>query len=257
MITDEQLLRYSRHILLDELDVAGQEAILAGRVLVIGAGGLAHPALSYLVSSGVQHITIVDDDRIELSNLSRQFWFTDSDVGQHKVSVLSKRLHQLNPQAQIQPVVARANALLLQQLIESVDLVLDCTDNYFSRSLINRVCLQLHKPLISASALVFSGQLAVYDFRHGQGPCYQCLFSGEINDQAASCAKHGVFSPLLGMMGSAQASEALQLLAGIHPDGCWLHHFDARHFQWQKLRLSANPSCTVCSKKILSTDNSR
>lgn len=253
MITEKQLLRYSRHILLNEVDIAGQEAILAGRILVIGAGGLAHPALTYLVSSGVQHIIIVDNDQIELSNLQRQFWFIDNDIGQYKATILSQRLQQLNRQAQIMPIVAKADITLLQQLSLSVDLVLDCTDNFSTRSLINRICFQQRKPLISASALIFSGQLAVYDFRNGQGPCYQCLFSGEINDQEASCAKHGVFSPLVGIMGSAQASETLQLLAGIHPDGCWIYNFDVRRFQWQNFQLSVNPFCSICNNTMLTS----
>lgn len=254
MITDEQLLRYSRHILLDEIDIAGQESILNGRILVIGAGGLAHPALTYLISSGVQQLTIIDDDQIELSNLARQFWFNTHDIGRKKVSVLSQRLQNLNPAAQIQPIVAKADLTLLQQQVPWADVVLDCTDNYASRSLINQVCFQHRKVLVSASALIFSGQLAVFDFRQGQGPCYQCLFNGKVSDQDASCAKNGVYSPLLGIMGSAQANEALQILAGIHDQQGCLHCFDARHFQWQKFQLNANPSCSVCSKTALPTE---
>lgn len=254
MITDEQLLRYSRHILLDEIDIAGQESILNGRILVIGAGGLAHPALIYLISSGVEQLTIIDDDQIELSNLARQFWFNKHDIGRNKVSVLSQRLQNLNPAAQIHPIVAKADLTLLQQQVPWADVVLDCTDNYASRSLINQVCFQHRKVLVSASALIFSGQLAVFDFRQGQGPCYQCLFNGKVSDQDASCAKNGVYSPLLGIMGSAQANEALQILAGIHDQQGYLHCFDARHFQWQKFQLNANPSCSVCSKIALSTE---
>lgn len=254
MITDEQLLRYSRHILLNELDVAGQEAIMSGRILVIGAGGLAHPALTYLISSGVRQLTVVDHDQIELSNLARQFWFNSNDIGHSKATVLSQRLQSLNPYAQIEPIVAKADSTLLQQLIPSADLVLDCTDNFFSRNLINRICYFQRKVLVSASALIFAGQLAVFDFRQGQGPCYQCLFNGKVTDQDASCAKNGVYSPLLGIIGSAQASEALQVLAGIHPQGCYLHCFDARSFQWQRFQLSANPCCSVCTNTGLSTE---
>ncbi|SCC21363.1 MULTISPECIES: HesA/MoeB/ThiF family protein [Snodgrassella] len=253
MITDEQLLRYSRHILLDKLDIAGQEAILAARALVIGAGGLAHPALTYLVSSGVGHITVVDNDSIEISNLQRQYWFSDQNIGEAKARVLCRQLQAHHPHAQLQPVVARADTSLLQQQVQHVDIVLDCTDNFASRRLINQVCFNARKPLVSASALVFAGQLAVYDFRDGHGPCYQCLFEKEMNDEGSSCAKNGVFAPLLGIMGAAQASEALQVIAGIHPSGCWLHCFDAHHFQWQRLQLAANPDCPVCGQTALST----
>ncbi|WP_370578450.1 ThiF family adenylyltransferase [Snodgrassella alvi] len=254
MITDEQLLRYSRHILLDKLDIAGQEAILAARALVIGAGGLAHPALTYLASSGIGHITVVDNDTIEISNLQRQFWFNDQDIGQAKAAILCRQLQTQYPQTGLKPIVARADASLLEQLVQHTDIILDCTDNFASRRLINQVCFNARKPLVSASALVFAGQLAVYDFRDGRGPCYQCLFEGEMNDEGASCAKNGVFAPLLGIMGAAQASEALQIIAGIHPDGCWLHCFDACSFQWQRLQLAANPDCPVCGQPVLSTE---
>lgn len=246
MITDEQLLRYSRHILLDKLDIAGQQAILSARVLIIGAGGLAHPALTYLVSSGVGHITVVDNDSIDISNLQRQYWFNDSDIGADKASVLCQRLQAHHTHTQLHPVVARADATLLHRLVQDTDIVLDCTDNFASRRLINQACFTAHKPLFSASALIFSGQLAVYDFRDGHGPCYQCLFEGEMNDEGASCAKNGVFAPLLGVMGAAQAGEALKLITGIQPTGCWLHCFDAQRFQWQRLQLAPNPDCPVC-----------
>ncbi|WP_257379967.1 HesA/MoeB/ThiF family protein [Snodgrassella communis] len=253
MITDEQLLRYSRHILLDKLDIAGQEAILAAHALVIGAGGLAHPAITYLAASGVGHITVVDNDNIEISNLQRQFWFSDRDIGQAKARILCQQLQAYHPQTQLQPVVARADISLLQQLVYHADIILDCTDNFASRRLINQACFNARKPLVSASALVFAGQLAVYDFRDGHGPCYQCLFEGDMNDEGASCAKNGVFAPLLGIMGAAQASEALQIIAGIHPTGCWLHCFDAHRFQWQRLQLAANPDCPVCRQTALPT----
>ncbi|MCT6884112.1 MAG: HesA/MoeB/ThiF family protein, partial [Snodgrassella alvi] len=157
MITDEQLLRYSRHILLDKLDIAGQEAILAARALVIGAGGLAHPALTYLASSGIGHITVVDNDTIEISNLQRQFWFNDQDIGQAKAAILCRQLQTQYPQTKLQPIVARADASLLEQLVQHTDIILDCTDNFASRRLINQACFNARKPLVSASALVFAG----------------------------------------------------------------------------------------------------
>ncbi|MDF7675192.1 HesA/MoeB/ThiF family protein [Neisseriaceae bacterium ESL0693] len=246
MINDKQLLRYSRHVLLNDIDVAGQEAIMAARVLVIGAGGLAHPALTYLVSSGAGQITVVDDDCVEISNLQRQFWFRDADIDQPKAHVLCAALQSHNPEVKLKALIQRADETLLNQLLPDMDVVLDCTDNIASRRLINRLCFQHRLPLVSAAALVFAGQLTVYDFRQGHGPCYQCLFADDLDDNGASCAKNGVFSPLLGIMGAAQAGEALKLLAGLHEDGCYLHCFDGRHFQWQRFQLSAVADCPVC-----------
>ncbi|WP_197457529.1 HesA/MoeB/ThiF family protein [Snodgrassella sp. CFCC 13594] len=247
MINDTQLLRYSRHILLDDIDMAGQQAILSGRVLVVGCGGLAHPALAYLVSSGVGHITLVDDDTVDASNLQRQFWFTATDINQPKAQALSLRLRQHNPDTQISSHIQRADESFLATQLPLVDVVLDCTDNYATRQLINRCCFAARKPLVSASALVFAGQLAVYDFRQGHGPCYQCLFDGDFDDSDASCAKNGVFAPLLGIMGAAQANEALKLLANLNQDSSsYLHCFDARTFQWQRLRITAQTHCPIC-----------
>ena len=246
MMNDEQLLRYSRHVLLNEIDIGGQEAILSGRILVIGAGGLAHPAVTYLVSSGVGHITIVDHDTVELSNLQRQYWFRETDIGQPKAEVLCCAVQTQNPEVRLKAIVQRADENLLTELLSQVDVVLDCTDNIATRRLINKVCFQQHTVLISASALVFSGQLAVYDFRNGQGPCYQCLFADEFDDIGASCAKNGVFAPLLGVMGAAQAGEALKILAGLIDKSCYLYCFDARYFHWQQLQLNTNPQCLIC-----------
>lgn len=250
MINDHQLLRYSRHILLDSFDVAGQEAILQSRVLVIGCGGLAHPALAYLVASGVGKVVLADDDTVELSNLQRQFWFDDGDIGTPKVLALQKHLQTHNADVQIEAHVVRADEAFLTEQIAAADAVLDCTDNFATRCLINRVAFALCKPLVAASALVFAGQLAVYDFRDGQGPCYQCLFGDDFDDTGASCAKNGVFSPLLGIVGAAQANETLKLLAGIPaPHQHYLHCFNALTFQWQKLQLTANPDCPVCAAR--------
>lgn len=247
MINDYQLLRYSRHILLDAVDVAGQEAILTSRILVIGCGGLAHSALAYLVASGVGHIVLADDDTVALSNLQRQFWFNESDIGRPKAIVLQQHLQAFNADVQIEAHVVRADEAFLCQHLANANAILDCTDNFATRCLINRVAFTLRKPLIAASALVFDGQLAVYDFRQGHGPCYQCLFGDEFDDTGASCAKNGVFAPLLGIMGAAQANETLKLLVGIGmPSQHYLHCFNALTFQWQKLQLSTNPDCSVC-----------
>lgn len=248
MINDHQLLRYSRHILLHSFDIAGQEAILKSRILVIGCGGLAHPALAYLVSSGVGRLVLVDDDTVELSNLQRQFWFEESDIGMPKAVALQQHLQAHNPDVNIQAHVIRADETFLRRYLSETDAVLDCTDNFQTRCLINRMAFAVRKPLIAASALVFAGQLAVYDFRSGKGPCYQCLFGDDFNDTGSSCAKNGVFAPLLGIMGAAQANETLKLLAGINTKrNHYLHCFNALTFQWQKLQLTANPTCSVCA----------
>lgn len=248
MINDHQLLRYSRHILLDSFDIAGQEAILNSRIVVIGCGGLAHPALAYLVASGVGQLVLVDDDTVELSNLQRQFWFTESDIGLPKATALQQHLQAHNADVNIEAHVIRADEAFLRRHLAAADAVLDCTDNFQTRCLINRMAFTLQKPLIAASALVFAGQLAVYDFRNGSGPCYQCLFGDDVNDIGASCAKNGVFAPLLGIMGAAQANEALKLLASMTVQHHhYLHCFNALTFQWQKLQLTANPACSVCT----------
>ncbi|WP_037585919.1 HesA/MoeB/ThiF family protein [Stenoxybacter acetivorans] len=250
MITDTQLLRYSRHVLLNEWDISGQEAILASRVLVVGCGGLAHPALTYLVSAGVGNIVLADDDTVELSNLQRQFWFTEADIAKNKAKILQQRLGERNPDVVIHAHACRVDADFLQKYLPKVDCVLDCTDNFVSRCLINRMAHQYQVPLISASALMFSGQLAVYDFRCENTPCYQCVFDGNINDVDAACAKNGVFSPLLGIMGAAQAAESLKLLANINTQTkTVLHHFDALRFQWHQWQVQKNPACPICGQR--------
>lgn len=247
---DSQLLRYARHILLDEFGIEGQEKVLAARVLIVGAGGLGSPVASYLASSGVGEIVLADDDRVELSNLQRQILHTTERIGQHKAESGRIALAQLNPEVKVTPLIARLDEAGLIEQAASVDLVLDCTDNFATRHAINRACVALGKPLVSGAAIRFDGQVGVYDLRDAQAPCYHCLFPEADDVENVSCATTGVFAPLLGIIGSMQAAEALKLLAGIGRSLSgrllWL---DARSMQWRSVNIARDPECPVCGHR--------
>lgn len=204
---DQQLLRYARHILLDEFGVEAQERVLASRILVVGAGGLGSPVVAYLAASGVGSIILVDDDQVELSNLQRQIAHTTDRLGWDKVESAKLHIEQLNPEVKVTPVVQRLDEAGLMHWVRQVDLVLDCCDNFATRHAINRACVALRKPLVSGAAIRFSGQVSTYDLRQPDAPCYHCLFPEADDVEELRCATTGVLSPLLGMVGSAQAVE--------------------------------------------------
>ena len=248
-MNDAQLLRYSRHLLLEDIDVEGQEKLLNAHVLVIGAGGLGSAAAPYLAAAGVGHITLVDHDDVELTNLQRQIMHTEAMVGESKVVSGKQFLQQLNPGIQVETIQSKANSSLLDELLPSVDIVLDCTDNFSTRHLINASCVQHQKPLVSGSALRFDGQVSVFDPRNEISPCYACIFSPEETFEEVSCATMGIFSPLVGIIGTIQAAQALQVLIQFgEPLIGRMLLWNARTTQIDQIRITRNADCPVCSK---------
>jgi len=248
-MNDEQLLRYSRHLLLEEIDVAGQETLLKSHALVIGAGGLGSAAAPYLAAAGIGHITLMDHDQVELTNLQRQIMHTEKSVGKSKVNSGKEFLQQLNTSIQIETIEAKATAALLDELLPSVDIVLDCTDNFASRHLINASCVKHRTPLVSGSALGFDGQISVFDPRNAASPCYACIFAPDDDFAEVSCSSMGIFSPLVGIIGAIQAAQAIQVLIGFGEVlvGRMLL-WNARTTQIDEFKISRNPECSVCGK---------
>lgn len=242
--------RYSRHILLKELGMAGQEKILAAHALVIGAGGLGSPACYYLASGGIGKITLVDDDTVDLSNLQRQILHTTDRVGQPKALSGKTTMGQINPDVEVIALNERPDESRLLELAQGASVVLDCTDNFASRHIINRVCVASRRPLVSGAALQFDGQVSVYDMRKENAPCYSCLFSADQPFTDRKAAQHGVFAPVVGIIGTIQAAEALKLVAGIGESlaGSVLL-LDGLKMEWSRLQLERNPDCPVCSNR--------
>jgi len=255
-VEDQQLLRYARHILLDEFGVEAQERILASRILVVGAGGLGSPVVAYLAASGVGSIILVDDDQVELSNLQRQIAHTTDRLGWDKVESAKLHIEQLNPEVKVTPVVQRLDEAGLMHWVQQVDLVLDCCDNFATRHAINRACVALRKPLVSGAAIRFSGQVSTYDLRQPEAPCYHCLFPEADDVEELRCATTGVLSPLLGMVGSAQAVEALKLLGGFgEPLVGRLLSVDAFNMNWHTVRFRKDPACPICGSAAEHADH--
>jgi molybdopterin/thiamine biosynthesis adenylyltransferase len=244
---DRQLQRYSRHILLDEIGIEGQQRISAARMLVIGAGGLGSPAALYLASAGVGRLTLVDSDRVDLTNLQRQVLHTTDRIGQLKTSSARIALHALNPEVQVVEVPRRAGAEELDALVAQADVVLDCSDNFATRHALNRACVRHRRPLVSGAAVRFDGQLATFDRRAADAACYACLFPESSDAQDELCSTMGVFAPLTGIVGSMQAAEALKLAAGREAGlGGRLMILDALAMQWRSLTIGRDPRCPVC-----------
>ena len=246
---DRDLLRYSRHVLLDEIGIEGQQKLLDAAVLVIGCGGLGAAALPFLAAAGVGRLMIADDDTIDDTNLQRQTAFCEADIGQSKAEVLQGRLNALNSRTQISALNERLSEARLLELVQSVDLVLDCCDNFATRQAVNRACVAARTPLVSGAAVRFEGQIAVYRPDLPDTPCYACLFDGESANDGA-CAVFGVFSPLVGIIGTTQAAEALKLLMGIGANASGeLLLYDALANEWQRLAFDKNPACRVCGHR--------
>ena len=248
-MNDEQLLRYSRHLLLEDIDVKGQEKLLNSHALVIGAGGLGCAAAPYLAAAGLGHMTLIDHDEVEITNLQRQIMHTESSIGKSKVESGKHFLSQLNSSVRIQTIQAKVTKSILDDLLPSVDIVLDCTDNFQTRHLINASCVQHQIPLVSGSALRFDGQVTVFDPRNVASPCYACIFSPDETFEEVSCSSMGIFSPLVGIIGSIQAAQALQILIGFGESlvGRMLL-WNARSTNIDEIRIAPNPECLVCSK---------
>ena len=247
---DTQLLRYSRHILLNELGVEGQEQLLASHALVIGAGGLGSPVALYLGSAGVGRITVVDHDMVDATNLQRQIAHTLDRVGSPKATSVREAVAAINPDPQVTAVLQRADAALLDELVPQADVVLDCTDNFHTRHLINRACVRHHKPLVSGAAIRMDGQLSVFDARTPGNPCYACVFPEDSGVEETRCATMGVFAPLVGIVGTMQAAEALKLLAGFgEPLAGRLQMLDGRRMEWTEIQVGRDAACPVCSAR--------
>jgi len=247
-MTDDQLLRYSRHILLNELGIEGQERILTAHALVVGAGGLGSPVALYLASAGVGHITMVDHDTVDATNLQRQIAHTLERVGQLKVDSVQQAIHAINPDVRVSAIAERADAALLDRLVAQADVVLDCCDNFATRQAVNLACMRHGKPLVSGAAIRMDGQVSVFDPRQPSSPCYACIFPPEPAPEETRCATMGVFAPLVGIIGSVQAAEALKLIshAGSSLAGRLLM-LDASHMDWSEVRITRHAQCPVCS----------
>ena len=244
---DQQLLRYSRHLLLPEIDIPGQEKLTHSSVFILGAGGLGSPAALYLAASGVGKLIICDHDQVDLTNLQRQILHETASIGKFKTDSARNTLQRINPEIEIISLPEYATARLLNREIGNVDAVIDASDNFSTRHLINQTCLTHRKPLISAAAVRFTGQVTVFDMRHPDSPCYHCLFPDSGDSDDPTCAIMGVFSPLTGIIGCIQAAETIKVLLGI---GETLHGrlllLDGLTMRWRSLKLSKDPQCPTC-----------
>lgn len=248
-MNDKQLLRYSRHILLPQVEYAGQEKLTESHALVIGAGGLGSPVALYLAASGVGTLTICDFDEVDLTNLQRQIIHTTQSVGINKAVSAQQTLYEINPEVTVQTVEKRSTEAELSALVKAADVVIDCSDNIETRYAVNRTCYTEKKPLVSGAAVRFEGQVTVFDFRSEVSPCYHCLFPETGGEENLRCADNGVFSPLVGMIGTAQAAEALKCLMGIGENlQGRLMMLDALTAEWRTIKFARDPACLVCGQ---------
>ncbi|MCV6625492.1 MAG: HesA/MoeB/ThiF family protein [Cellvibrionaceae bacterium] len=245
-MNDEQLLRYSRHILLPQLDVAGQQALLDAHVLIYGLGGLGSPVALYLAAAGVGEMTLVDFDRVDLSNLQRQILHTEADIGRPKTESAAARLGQLNSTVKLNLHSGKFVGAALEALLDGVDLALDCSDRYASRFALNRACVATATALVSAAAMGLDGQLLCLDLSRPDSPCYACLYN-ESDDEGPACAEAGVLAPLVGVVGTMQALAATKMLVGMEQPLAQLQCFDGRSGQWRSLGFGKKADCPVCS----------
>ena len=245
---DTQLLRYSRHILLNELGFDGQEKLLISHALVIGAGGLGSPVALYLGSAGVGRITVVDHDEVDATNLQRQIAHTLDRVGQFKAESVRTAIAQINPDVTVTAVTQKADTALLNALVPQADVVIDCCDNFATRQAVNLACVTHRKPLVSGAAIRMDGQVSVFDSTQADAPCYACIFPPEQTPEETRCATMGVFAPLVGIIGTVQAAEALKILSGMgsHMAGRLLM-LDGRELSWTDIRMQRNAACPVCA----------
>lgn len=247
MLNDDELMRYSRQILLPSFDVAGQARLKSARVLVVGAGGLGCPVALYLAAAGVGHLTLADDDVIELANLQRQIAFENTQLGEPKAQALAERVQRINPLVTVEAVSERLEGEALLRHVAACELVLDCTDNFSTRFAINKACVASKVPLISGAAIRGEGQLVVFDSRQADSPCYHCLYPDQ-GDEELNCSEAGVIGPLVGIIGACQAMEAIKVLAkvGVALTGRLLI-LDAWRMEWREMKLARDPECPVCS----------
>ena len=245
-MNDTQLLRYSRQIMLPQVDIGGQERLLAARVLIIGAGGLGSPAAMYLAAAGAGHLVIADHDSVELSNLQRQLLHQDGDIGRDKVASAQETLTAINPDILVSTIAQTLQGKTLDNAVRQADVVLDCSDNFDTRFAVNQACVTHRTPLVSGAAIRMEGQVAVFDSRTGNSPCYHCLYKeGEEHDQ--TCSGNGVLSPVVGIIGSLQALEAIKVILSMGKTLAGrLVIFDGLTHEWRTLSLRQDPDCAVC-----------
>jgi molybdopterin/thiamine biosynthesis adenylyltransferase len=247
---DNQLIRYSRHILLPEIEFEGQLNILNGHILIVGAGGLGSAASIYLVASGIGKITICDFDNVDLSNLQRQILHTDKSIGINKAVSAKSTLELINPEVKVFGVKERLDIEQMKKLANEVDVIIDCSDNFLTRYSLNQIAYDLEKPLVSGAAIGFDGQVSVFDFRDKDTPCYQCLFPDSGEDEELRCSDHGVFSPIVGIIGCTQAAEAMKLILKVGKSLMGrLLILESKDMTWKTLRVLKDPHCKVCSNK--------
>jgi len=246
-MNDDQLLRYSRHILLPQVGIEGQQRLLASHALVIGAGGLGSPAALYLATAGVGRITLVDGDSVDLTNLQRQILHRNAAVGLPKARSGRQTIAEYNPDVTVIALEARAAGQMLDELVAGADVVLDCCDNFATRHDLNRACVRHGKPLVSGAAIRFDGQVSVFDLRKPGAPCYHCLFPEGQDLEETRCAVMGVFAPLTGIIGAVQAAEALKLLMDVGDSlNGRLLLLDGLVMEWRQVRLAKDLGCAVC-----------
>jgi len=249
-MNDNQLLRYSRHILLPQISYEGQEKLVESHALIVGAGGLGSPAALYLAAGGVGTLTICDFDTVDLTNLQRQIIHTTQSVGINKAVSAQRTLQALNPETKVQTIEEKSSPESMERLVREADVVIDCSDNFATRYTLNRICVKLRKPLVSGAAIGFEGQVSVFDMRDEASPCYQCLFPDMGAEENMRCAENGVFSPLVGIIGTTQAAEAMKLLMGIGESlQGRLMLLDALSMEWRNIRLSRDPACPACGQQ--------
>ncbi|MBV1914689.1 MAG: molybdopterin-synthase adenylyltransferase MoeB [Pseudomonadales bacterium] len=249
MNDDQQLLRYSRQIMLPEIDIEGQQKLLDASVLIVGLGGLGSPAAMYLATSGVGHLILADDDQVELSNLQRQIIHNDKSIGQTKVESATGTLRALNPDIRISGLSCRLEGETLREQVALADIVVDASDNFTTRFAINRACIESKTPLVSGAAIRMDGQISVFDSRNPDSPCYHCLYK-DTGDENLSCSESGVLAPMVGIIGSIQALEVIKLITGLgQPLTGRLLVLDGRTMGWRELRLPKDPQCAHCANR--------
>ena len=247
-MNDSQLLRYSRHILLPQIAYEGQETLTQSHALIVGAGGLGAPSALYMAAGGVGTLTVCDFDVVDLTNLQRQIIHTTQSVGINKAVSAKQTLQGINPDVVVNTVEEKSTEAAMSKLVKEADVVLDCSDNFATRYALNRLCFEHQKPLVSGAAIGFEGQVTVYDFRHPNSPCYHCLFPDDGSETEMRCSENGVFSPLVGMIGTTQAAEAMKLLMNIGNSlQGRLMLLDALNMEWRTIKLSKDPACKVCA----------
>lgn len=248
-LDDQQLLRYSRHILLDPIGILGQEQILQAHVLIVGVGGLGCPAALYLTAAGVGHLTLADGDIVDTTNLQRQILHPTAHVGMAKALSAKTALSAVNPEVDIEAVCTHLSGSLLNKHIQAADVILDCSDNFETRYAINQACVHYHKPLVSGAALRFDGQIAAFDLRLSESPCYHCLFPDGEPSESVRCATMGVFAPLTGIIGSMQAAEALKIISGAGQALLGqLLLLNSLDLSWRRHSFARDPACLVCGQ---------